>query len=177
MLTLLLALLLIVVLLACLALTLFGLPGNWLIVAVTAIYACLKPAGSAAGIGWRPIVILVVIAAMGEAVELSAATVGRPRRAAADAGPPWRWFARLSGRLSACSSAYRCRWSGRFWGAPFRGPWGRRERCSGNSGPERTRSAVGGSARRRFSGRLAGTLAKICLGGLMVTVVIVALVW
>ena len=28
-----------------------------------------------------------------------------------------------------------------------------------------------------FRGRLAGTLAKICLGGLMVVVVIVALVW
>ena len=52
------ALLLIVVLLACLALTLFGLPGNWLIFAVTAVYACLKPAGSAAAIGWKPVAIL-----------------------------------------------------------------------------------------------------------------------
>ena len=38
------ALLLIVVLLACLALTLFGMPGNWLIVAATVVYACLTPA-------------------------------------------------------------------------------------------------------------------------------------
>jgi hypothetical protein len=178
MLTVFFALLLILILLACLALTLFGLPGNWLIVVATVVYACLKPTGSTAAIGWRPIVILVVIAALGEIVELSAATVGTAkaggsRRGAALAlvcsivgaiigmfvGIPVPLMGSILGALlfagvGALAGAIAGeRWAGKDWGTSWR---------------------IGKAA---FRGRLAGTLAKMSLGGLMVLVVIVALVW
>ena len=77
--TILLALLLIVVLLACLALTISGMPGNWLIVAATAIYALLAPAKWSVAIGWKPIVVLLVLAGLGEVIELLAAAGGTAR--------------------------------------------------------------------------------------------------
>ena len=52
MIVLLFALLLIVVLLACWALNLVGLPGNWLIVALTAIYAYFVPTELPGAVGW-----------------------------------------------------------------------------------------------------------------------------
>ncbi len=170
------ALLLIVVLSACLVVTLFGLPGNWLILAATAIYSCLTPARSPVAIGWQPIVVLFVIAVVGEIVELAAATVGTAkaggsRRGAALAlagsvvgavvgvligipvplvGPILA--ALLFAALGALAGAMLGElWAGKNWAASWR---------------------IGKAA---FRGRLAGTLAKMSLGVLMVAVVIVAL--
>jgi uncharacterized protein len=174
------ALLLIVVLLVCLALTVFGLPGNWLIVAVTAAYASLTPAQSSVAIGWRPIAVLFVLAIAGEIFELLAATVGTAkaggsRRGAALAlagsfigavvglfvgipiplpliGPILAalLFAGIGALVGAMIGEL---WAGKNWNASWR---------------------VGRAA---FGGRLAGTLGKMLLGGVMLVVVIVALVW
>ena len=70
------ALLLILVLLACLSLTLLGLPGNWLMVVATSVYAHFVPAHSPAAIGWRTVVTILVLAASGEIVEVVASAMG-----------------------------------------------------------------------------------------------------
>ena len=70
------ALLLIVVLLACWILTLLALPGNWLMVVATSIYAWLTPAQSPVAIGWRTVVAILALAALGEIVELVASAMG-----------------------------------------------------------------------------------------------------
>ena len=70
------ALLLILVLLGCWLLTLLGLPGNWLMVVATSVYACFVPAQSPAAIGWRTVVAILVLAALGEIVELVASAMG-----------------------------------------------------------------------------------------------------
>jgi uncharacterized protein len=172
------ALLLIVILLVCLVLTMFGLPGNWLILAVTSVYASLTSAQSAAAIGWKPIVVLFVLAVLGEILELLAATVGTAkaggsRRGAALAlagsfvgavvgifiGIPVPLIgpilaALLFAGLGALAGAMMGeRWAGKDWNASWR---------------------IGKAA---FGGRLAGTLGKILLGGAMLVVVIVALLW
>ncbi len=53
-------------------LTLVGMPGNWLIVAGTAIYAYLVPDDSRLGIGWQVVAVLAGLAALGEIVEVVA---------------------------------------------------------------------------------------------------------
>jgi uncharacterized protein len=170
------ALLLIVVLLACLAVTMLGLPGNWLIVATTAIYACLTPTSSAAAIGWQPIAILLVLAVLGEIIELLAAArgttkAGGSRRAASLAllgsiigaflglfvGIPVPLLgsvlaALLFAGLGALAGAILGElWAGKDWNACWR---------------------IGKAA---FRGRIAGTLGKMLLGAVMVAVVVAAL--
>jgi uncharacterized protein len=172
------ALLLIVVLLVCLALTLFGLPGNWLIVVTTVIYAWLTPAGSPAAIGWKPIAILLVLAVAGELVELLAATVGTTKAGGSRRGAALALACSVIGAvvgifvglpiplvgsilaailfagLGALTGAMLGElWAGKDWDASWR---------------------IGKAA---FRGRLAGSLAKMCLGLMMVAVVIVALIW
>ncbi len=55
---------------------LVGLPGNWLIVAAAAVYAWLVPADAWTAISWRAVVILVVLAVVGEIVEFAAGALG-----------------------------------------------------------------------------------------------------
>ena len=172
------ALLLIVVLLACLALTLFGMPGNWLIVAATVVYACLTPARSPAAIGWKPVAILFAMALLGEIVELSAATMGTAKAGGSRRGAALALAGSIIGAvvgifvglpvpvvgpilaallfagLGALGGAILGElWAGKNWQTSWR---------------------IGKAA---FRGRLAGTLAKMLLGVMMVAVVLVALVW
>ena len=70
------ALLLILILVTCWLLTLLGMPGNWLMVAATTFYAFLMPAQSPAALGWKTVAALLVLAALGEIVELLAGAMG-----------------------------------------------------------------------------------------------------
>ena len=70
------ALLLIIILLGCWLLTLLGLPGNWLMVVATSIYAYLIPAQSPTALGWKTVVTILILAAMGEIVELLTGALG-----------------------------------------------------------------------------------------------------
>ena len=59
--------------------TLFTLPGNWLIVAFTALFVW---AIGAVEMGWTTVVILVVLAVVGEIVEVAAGAAGAAREGA-----------------------------------------------------------------------------------------------
>ena len=54
---------------------LFGLPGNWLIVATAALYAWLIPEGNWA-IGWPTVAVITGLALLGELAELVASAAG-----------------------------------------------------------------------------------------------------
>jgi uncharacterized protein len=56
---------LILVLLGCWCITLLGIPGNWLMVAATAIYAWLVPTQSPASLGWKTVVALLALVLAG----------------------------------------------------------------------------------------------------------------
>lgn len=72
----LLAILLVLVALVCWFLQLLGLPGNWLMVISAAGYVWLVPEDSPVAFGWPPVVALVVLAIVGEIVELVAGAAG-----------------------------------------------------------------------------------------------------
>ena len=58
------------------ACTLLGLPGNWLMVAATAIYALALPATSAVAIGWGVVVTTAILSLLGEIGEAAAGAAG-----------------------------------------------------------------------------------------------------
>ena len=68
------AFLLVVILLVGWALTLLGLPGNWLIVVAVTAYVLVVPAESPIGVGWGVAVALVLLATVGEVLEFLAGT-------------------------------------------------------------------------------------------------------
>lgn len=64
-----------------------SLPGNWLIALATAIYAWWVPVEQRTGIGWTVVVVLLLLASLGELLEFAAgaagvAQVGGSRRSA-----------------------------------------------------------------------------------------------
>lgn len=73
------AILLIVLVFASWALNLVTLPGNWLIVVLVALYAWLLPGDSRLAIGWSVVVLLVLLATLGEVIEAVAGAVSSAR--------------------------------------------------------------------------------------------------
>lgn len=59
--------------------TLLSLPGTWLIVISVAVYAYFVPEGWRVDIGWTVVVILLVLAVLGEIIESLAVAVGAQR--------------------------------------------------------------------------------------------------
>ena len=170
------ALLLITVLLASWGLTVFGMPGNWLMVAATAIYAYCVPAESSAAIGWKTVVVLAVLAGLGEVLELLAgaagtATAGGSKRGAALAllgsiigsivgivvGIPVPLVGPIvAALLFAALGATAGAMLGEVWiGKNLNASW-----------------QIGKAA---FWGRLIGTMSKLLIGAVMVCFVVVSL--
>jgi len=79
MLTFLLVVLLLSALMAGWAMTLLGMPGNWLIVAAAAVYVIMLPPTSSLAIGWPVVLALVFLAVLGEVLELLAGALGVAR--------------------------------------------------------------------------------------------------
>lgn len=172
------ALLLIVVLLVCLALTMFGMPGNWLIVAATAVYACLTPAQSSAAIGWKPIAILLVLAALGEVIELLAATMGTAKAGGSRRGAVLALAGSIVGAVLGIFVGIPIPLVGPILAALlFAGLGALAGAMLGELWAGKDLDASWRIGKAAFRGRLAGTLGKMLLGAVMVAVVVVALVW
>src|SRR5262249_45758705 len=70
------AILLLAVLAVCFVAQVLSLPGNWLIVGAAALYVLLTPPDAGRAFGWNVVIALVLLALVGEAVELAASALG-----------------------------------------------------------------------------------------------------
>jgi len=178
MLTFLLVVLLLSALMVGWALTVLGMPGNWLIVGAAAVYVGMLPQGSALAIGWPVVFALVTLAALGELLEfvagaLGVARIGGSRRAAVlgligsvvgamaglFVGLPVPIFGSLVASLVLASL-------GALAGAVI-----------GEMSHGRTMLQSWKVGRAAFWGRLLGGLAKILVGSVMVAVAMAALLF
>ena len=57
-------------------LTVLGLPGNWGMVVATGLFAWLVPQDSAVTLGWTTVIVLAVLAGIGELLEFLAGAIG-----------------------------------------------------------------------------------------------------
>ena len=75
---------------------LLSLPGNWLIVLATAIYAYFFPESPTSGVGWMGVGILLVLAVLGEIIEFVAGAAMAGKRGASRRAMPLavagRWW-------------------------------------------------------------------------------------
>jgi uncharacterized protein len=171
--TLLFALLLIAVLLAGWALTLLSLPGNWLMVAATAVYAWFAPAV----IGWKVVAAILVLAALGEVVELLSGAAGTARAGGSRRGAALALAGSVAGAIvgllvglpiplaGSLVAALLFAGLGAMAGAMLGEVWAGRDLAAS--------WRIGAAA---FRGRLLGAAAKMLVGGLIVAIVIAALV-
>src|SRR5262245_8930956 len=73
------AVLLVLCNLGALAATAFALPGNWIIVALSALFAWLVPYPNGDGLSWYGVGAIALLAVVGEIVEFAAGAAGAAR--------------------------------------------------------------------------------------------------
>jgi len=170
------ALLLIAILVVSWLLTLLGLPGNWLIVAATAAHAYLVPAGSSTAIGWKVVVALLVLATLGEIVELLAGAAGTTRAGGSKRGALLALVGSVVGGLVGICIGLPIPLVGPIVAAVlFAGLGAMAGAILGESWAGQNLRESWQIGRSAFWGRLAGTLAKITIGAVMIVIVMVTL--
>jgi len=156
--------------------TLLTLPGNWAIVAATALFAWCLPVTDTQGIGWSIVGVLVGMAILGELIEFAAGALlvakqGGSRRAAAlsIAGA-------LFGSLMGATAGIPIPLLGPIIGAVLGGALGAfvgaylGEQWKGRTQEESFN--VGSGA---FVGRILGTASKAAVGAIMALIVAIDL--
>jgi uncharacterized protein YqgC (DUF456 family) len=168
-------LLLIVVLLGCWVLGALGMPGNWLMVAVVALYGVLVPGDSPASLGWKTVVTLGVLAALGEILELVAGAAGTARLGGTRRGAAMALAGSVVGSILGMFVGLPVPVVGSLLAAVLFAALGATvgaiigEIRAGQTFAQGWRIAQGA-----FWGRLTGTLGKLLIGAIMIAVVIAA---
>ena len=157
-------------------LTLLGMPGNWLMVAATLVYALVVPAESQLGVGMPLVVAIAVLAVLGEIVEMAAAAIGTATRGGSRRGAVLALVGSFVGAIvgmivgqpilivGPVLAAFLLAGLGALVGAVLGEQW------KGRSLDESWQ--IGKAA---FWGRIVGTLGKMLIGSVIVSTVVVAL--
>ena len=171
------ALLLITALLASWLLTVLNLPGNWLMVLATAIYSYCVPADSAAAVGWKVVLAILIMAVLGEVVELLAGAAGTAKAGGSRRGALFALVGSMGGGLLGVFVGLPIPIVGSIFGALLFACLGALIGAMfGEMSAGKGLNASWQIGKAAFGGRLAGTLGKVVLGSAMVFVVIIALV-
>ena len=152
--------------------TLVLLPGNWIVVGLTALFVWLVPAPEGMGIGWSTVAIATVLATLGEIAEFAAGAAGAARRQASRRAILLSLVGAIAGSMIGAVvglpvplvgpvlAALLGGGVGAFVGAYFGEQW------AGRSHEDSVE--VGKAA---FVGRMLGTVAKLAIGAAMVAIV------
>jgi uncharacterized protein YqgC (DUF456 family) len=157
---------------------LVGLPGNWVIVIAAAAYAWWLPSDLRSAVGWDTVIVLVVLAVLGEILEFAAAATGVSKVGGSRRGAVLALAGSIVGGIVGLVVGLPIPIIGPLAAGIVFGGVGALvgavvgERWKGRDFD--TSLEIGKAA---FVGRLAGTLAKAIVGAVMVAVTLVALVF
>ncbi|HEX4590861.1 MAG TPA: DUF456 domain-containing protein [Gemmataceae bacterium] len=155
------------------SLNLLGLPGNWMIVAATVLYAWLTSTPGSGGLRWTAVAIVAGLAVFGEVVELAASAAGVKRVGGSRRGAVLALIGSVAGAMT-----------GLFVGVPipvigsviaallFAGLGALLGGMLGELTAGRSLANSWRVGRAAFWGRLFGTLAKTLIGAMMAGVAI-----
>ncbi|MGC1272206.1 MAG: DUF456 domain-containing protein [Planctomycetaceae bacterium] len=153
----------------------FTLPGNWLIVGLAALFAWLLPAEEyGRGFGWITVIVLAVIAGLGELIEFAAGAAGAAKKGASRRAMLFSMVGAMIGSIAGAAigfpipiigpliAAVGGGAAGAFGGAYLGETW------KGKQHPDRAAVSAGA-----LMGRLFGTVGKLAAGAVMVAVLAV----
>jgi uncharacterized protein YqgC (DUF456 family) len=154
-------------------LNLVTLPGNWLILGGAALFAWLLPVDDGRGVSWTMVIILAVLAAIGEVIEFAAGAAGAAKQGASRRAIALSMVGAILGSVAGVMvgtplipvigslvMAILGGAAGAFGGAYLGEAWKGRD--------EPARTAAGRGA---FIGRIWGTVGKFAVGAVMLAVV------
>ena len=154
--------------------TLVMLPGNWIIVALAAMFALAYPQEDGRGVSWTVVVVVAALAGLGELIEFAASAAGVVRQGASRRAAVLAVVGTIVGSLCGATLTFPIPLVGPILGVIAGG-------CLGaflgafagelSKGKTSGKSATVGLA--AMIGRLLGTVGKLLIGAVMVVVVAV----
>ena len=170
------AILLLIVLAAAWLLTVVGMPGNWLMVAAAALYAWLVPEDAATAVGWGVVLVIAILAALGELLEALAGVFGAAKAGGSKRGAALALLGSMAGGLVGIAVGLPIPLVGQLVAAVLFASMGA---LLGAMLGERWKGRELGESwqvgRGAFWGRMLGTLAKVLFGSIMLVVAAAAL--
>jgi hypothetical protein len=152
--------------------TLVALPGNWLIVALAAIFTSLVAQNAPRGITWTTVAVLAALAVVGEILEFAVSAAGAAKHGASKRSVALSLVGAAIGSIAGIAiglpiplvgsfiMAIVGGAAGAFFGAYLGEAWKGR--------PHDARIAAGRGA---FSGRIWGSVGKLAVGAIMLVIV------
>lgn len=152
--------------------TLFTLPGNWILLGLTVLYAYFLPADYYPRVSWTVVLVVAAIAVLGEIIEFLAGAAGAAKQGGSKLGIFLSLVGAFLGSLGGAIFLSFIPLIGTMAGAllggalgAFGGAW------LGEYNTEKTseeRFAIGKGA---FIGRILGTVGKLSMGVIMLVIV------
>jgi uncharacterized protein YqgC (DUF456 family) len=172
------ALLLVVTLAAGWMLTLFAMPGNWLMVAAAALYAWLMPPESRTDLHWWAVIALLVLAIIGEILEFIAAALGARRGGGSKRGAVLAVLLSIPGAMIGAAIGVPVPVVGSIIGVVlFAGLGALAGAMLGEHWKGRTFDESWQIGQGAFWGRILGSLAKVTIASIMLAVGAIAALW
>ncbi len=155
-----------------------GLPGNWLIVIAAALYAWWIPSDAGLAIGGNTVIALVVLAVIGEAVELAAGALGVAKVGGSRRSALLALVGSIIGGIFGVVVGLPIPLVGSLVAAVlFAGLGALAGAFLGETSHGRDFDASVAVGKAAFIGRVLGTLAKMIVSSIMVAVTLAALVF
>jgi hypothetical protein len=152
-------------------LTLFTLPGNWLIVAAAALFAWLIPHEAGRGVTWTTVAVLVSLAILGEIVEFGAGAAGAAKQGASRRAIVLSILGAMGGSILGLTIGLPIPILGSFVMAVLGGAAGAFAGAYlGETWKGRTEAERMAAGRGAFAGRLWGTVGKLTVGAIMLAI-------
>jgi uncharacterized protein YqgC (DUF456 family) len=156
-------------------LTLLAMPGNWLMVATVGLYAWLGPQAGVLQIQWKTVIMLVVLAVVGEILEFVAGVVGARRAGGSKRSAVYSLIGSLIGAIGGATVGIPVPVIGSAIGAVVGGAVGA---FGGAAYAEHSLGLGTGQSMKvgkaAFWGRLLGTGAKTLVASIMAIMALVA---
>lgn len=166
------AVLLILVSVVAWLLNLVTLPGNWVMLGGAALFAWLLPATPERGIGWNVMIVLGVLAIVGEVFEFAAGAAGAAKQGASRRAVFLSMIGAVVGSILGITVGIPIPVVGPLVMAVFGGAAGAFVGAYlGEAWKGRDESARTAAGRGAFFGRIWGTIGKFAVGGIMLAIV------
>jgi uncharacterized protein YqgC (DUF456 family) len=153
-------------------LNLVTLPGNWVMVGGAALFAWLMPAEAGRGVSWNTVIVLLVLAVIGEVIEFAAGAAGAAKQGASRRAIILSMVGAITGSILGLSAGVPIPVVGSLVMAIFGGAAGAfagaylGEAWKGRDEPARTAAGRGA-----FFGRIWGTIGKFAVGAIILAIV------
>lgn len=153
--------------------TLFTFPGNWVMVALAALFAWLLPDAEGRGLSWTTVAVVCGLAVLGEVIELLAGAAGAKREGASRRAIVLALVGTVVGSVAGAIVSLPIPVVGPIIGALGGGAAGAFAGAYlGESWKGRDTSQSLAVGRGALIGRLLGTVGKLLVGAVMIVVIV-----